>query len=94
MGTAEAKKEMASGAMTIYTYGFGARSGVKHEPTGLPYLAIASCVVDDFTHGRKDGHDRLIYAELGLPWVSGRDMVFDDFGDAPMEMPESSSSDR
>ena len=82
LGVTEAKAEIESKEMTIYTYGLGARSGGVNEETGLPYTAIAGCVVDDFIHGREDGHDQLIYAELGLPWESGTDMVFDDFGNA------------
>ena len=79
-GAQEAKVEIEEGKMTNYSYGFGAKSGGVCPVTGLPYTGIAGCVVDDFIKGREDGHDQLIYEELGLRWDPSDHYLFDDFG--------------
>jgi hypothetical protein len=71
-GVAEAEKELKEGKATLYTYGLRDRDGIEDldRKTGLPFEAIAGCVVYDKLLGRAAGHNRRIakyIEEHGLP---------------------------
>ena len=55
-GVAEAEKELAEGRATAYTFGLGMALDNLDCETGLPYKAIAGCVIDESILGRTEGH--------------------------------------
>lgn len=69
-GRAEADRELEQGRATLYIYGHRLSFDNLDRETGLPYNAIAGCVIDSGLVGRADGHDDRIKESIaahGLP---------------------------
>ena len=59
-GRAEADKEIAAGAPTIFQYGLVTALSSLDKETGVPYKPIAGCLVSDEILGRAAGHNERI----------------------------------
>jgi len=75
VGAAEADNELKAGRASIYVYGLRPESENQDQETGLPYQAIAGCLVDERILGRAVGHNERIaeyIKEHGLPRNSSK----------------------
>lgn len=82
-GRREADAQIASGVVTIYAYGLRMPLSNFDPDTGLPFQAIAGCVVDDQILGRAQGHNERVlqYVKSGkTPMNSHKDWT-DDLND-------------
>ncbi len=69
-GREEAERELERGRASLYVYGLRRDGSNLDRETGLPYEAIAACVVDNAILGRADGHNSRIKEHIaahGLP---------------------------
>ena len=67
IGAQEAALEIAADTPTIYAFGLISgrfTEGEMQNAEGIPYQAIAGCVVDDGILGRADGHNHAYHLAI------------------------------